>query len=207
MPSCAAEPFATASADVPVAGEPRLDLVVPADTTAGALALFGVFCPDSAPVATEGSFDCEGPGGRLVSLDFVLGSEALVNTNPTIDPDAFELDGETLADGLDCATLPTVARSSSHELELRLEESDRDAIDQSSSAEPPKEELQVSHFTTAGKLERAFTVFEASDTNLVARVSWKAPSEVPLDGFARLFFVVRDMRGGSDWIERAVCIE
>jgi hypothetical protein len=142
-----------------------------------------------------------------VSLDFVLGTEALVNTNPTIDPEAFELDGAPIAEGLDCATLPSVARSSSHEFELRLGESDRDAIDRESSAEPPKEELQVSHFTTAGKLERAFTVFEASDTNLVARVSWKAPSEVPQDGFARIFFVVRDLRGGSDWIERAVCID
>ena len=207
LPSCAAEPFATASADVPVAGEPRIDLVVPEETTAGALALFGVVCPDSEPVATADSLDCAGPGGRLVSLDFILGTDSLVNTNPTIDPEAFELDGVAMPEGLDCATLPTVARSSSHELELRLEESDRDAIDPTSSAEPPKEELQVSHFTTAGKLERAFTVFEASDTNLAARVSWKAPSEVPLDGFARLFFVVRDMRGGSDWIERAVCIE
>ena len=90
LPSCAAEPFATASADVPVAGEPRIDFVVPDETTAGALALFGVVCPDSAPVGDGDSLDCAGPGGRLVSLDFVLGSAALVNTNPTIDPEAFE---------------------------------------------------------------------------------------------------------------------
>ena len=115
-------------------------------------------------------------------------------------------DGTSIPEGLDCGTLPSVAHGSSHTFELGLDESDRDAVPQSSSADPPKEELQVSHFTTAGELERAFTVFEASDTNLAARVSWKAPKSGPVDGVVRFFFVVRDMRGGSDFIERAVCI-
>jgi hypothetical protein len=207
LPACAAEPFATASTDVPVAGEPRIDFVVPDNVESQALAVFGAVCPDSEPLFDGEAFDCRGPGGRLVSLDFLLEGADVTNANPVLAPDALKLDETSIPEGLDCATLPAVSRSSSHTLELVLADSDRDELAQESSADPPREELQVSHFTTAGSLERAFTVFEPDDSNLVARVTWKAPGEVPLDGFARLFFVVRDMRGGSDWIERAVCIE
>jgi hypothetical protein len=194
-------------ADVPVTDEPRLDFVVPEELESDALAVFGTVCPNSAPELDGDAFDCRGPGGRLVSLDFIVETGELTNTNPVIEPEAFTLDGNTVPEGLDCATLPWVARSSSHTLELVLRESDRDELPRDEEVDPPKEQLQVSHFTTAGSLERAFTVFEPSDTNLTTRVTWTAPGEVPLDGFVRLFFVVRDLRGGSDWIERAVCIE
>lgn len=207
LPACAGEPFATATADVPVIGEPRVEFVVPEDVESEALAVFGVVCPGSEPLFDGEEFDCRGPGGRLVSLDFLLEGAEVTNGNPVLAPDALKLDEMSLPEGLDCAALPTVSRSSSHTLELVLAESDREELAQESSVDPPREELQVSHFTTAGSLERAFTVFEPDDTSLVARVTWRAPSEVPLDGFARLFFVVRDLRGGSDWIERAVCIE
>jgi hypothetical protein len=207
LPSCGAEPFATAIADVPVAGEPRIDFTVPDDLDAEALAVFGVVCRDSEPTYDGTTFDCAGPEGRLTSLDFLLESTEGSNRNPVLLADDITFDGASMAEGRDCATLPSVAHGSSHTLELRLDESDRDAVPQKTSADPPKEELQVSHFTTAGELERAFTVFEASDTGLVARVSWKAPTTAPSDGLVRFFLVVRDLRGGSDFVERAVCME
>jgi hypothetical protein len=207
LPSCAGDPFATAIADVPVAGEPRVDFEVPSAIDSRALAVFGVVCPSSAPTLTGEAFDCEGPGGRLVSLDFELGSAEYTNLNPVIEADALSLDGTSIPPGRDCTTLPSVATSSSHTLELALRETDRDAVDPEISGGPPKETLQVSHFVTAGSLERAFTVFEANVDDLRTRVTWKAPKSVPPDGFVRLYFVVRDLRGGSDFIERAVCIE
>ncbi len=207
LPACAADPFTTAIADVPVAGEPLIDFTVPSDMDSRALAVFGIVCPGSAPVPVDDGFDCEGPGGRLVSLDFELGSSELTNQNPAIDPSALLLDGASIPAGTDCTTLPSVSLSSSHTLELGLRDSDRDAVDPGISGGPSKETLQVSHFVTAGSLERAFTVFEAEDDGLVTKVSWKAPKSAPPSGFVRLFFVVRDLRGGSDWIERAVCIE
>jgi hypothetical protein len=207
LPSCAADPFATAIADVPVAGEPRIDFTVPSDIDSRALAAFGVVCPSSAPVLVGDSFDCDGPGGRLVSLDFEVGSAEHTNRNPVLELDALRLDETSIPEGRDCATLPSVARSSSHTLELVLQETDRDAVDPEISGGPPKETLQVSHFVTAGSLDRAFTVFDADMNDLVTRVTWKAPGSVPPDGFVRLYFVVRDLRGGSDFIERAVCIE
>jgi len=207
LPSCSADPFATSMSAEVLSGEPRIDFAVPDDLDARALAVFGVVCPGSEPTFPSGGFDCAGPGGRLVSLDFELESEDGSNLNPVLEPDALTLDGDALPAGSDCATLPSVARGSSHTLELWLDESDREPLQQQTSADPSKEELQVSHFTTAGSLERAFTIFDASESELVASVRWKAPEAVPLDGFVRLFFVVRDLRGGSDWIERAVCID
>ncbi|HEX6767023.1 MAG TPA: hypothetical protein VF103_16115, partial [Polyangiaceae bacterium] len=189
------------------AGEPRLDFTVPVDIDARALAVFGVVCRDSAPSFENDTFGCSGPGGRLVSLDFLLETPDQTNRNPVIEADALTLDGVPVPEGVDCATLPSVTHGSSHTLALRLDESDRDVLPQATSVDIPKEELQVSHFTTAGELERVFTVFEPSDTNLFASVSWKAPGSAPRDGVVRFFFVVRDMRGGSDWIERAVCVE
>jgi hypothetical protein len=207
LPTCAGPPFATASANVPVPGEPRVDFMVPDDTESRALAIFGAVCPDSAPTFEGEAFGCEGPGGTLTSLDFELETPERSNLNPVIEPEALTLDGTALPAGLDCAALPLIAPGSSHALELVLDETDRDAVAQPTSADPPKETLQVSNFTTAGKLDRTFTVFQASDARLVTRVSWKAPKTAPDDGLVRLFFVVRDLRGGADWIERAVCME
>jgi hypothetical protein len=207
LPSCAAEPFATSMSDAPAPGEPRIDFTVPEELDARALAVFGAVCPGSEPTFPAGGFDCAGPGGRLVSLDFELETAETTNRNPLLEPDALTLDGDPLPEGSDCTTLPSVARGSSHTLTLWLDESDRDPLEQVTSADPSKEELQVSHFTTAGSLERAFTVFDADASELVASVRWKAPEAAPLDGFVRLYFVVRDLRGGSDWIERFVCVE
>jgi len=38
------------------------------------------------------------------------------------------------------------------------------------------------------------------------RVSWKAPVVQPASGLVRFFFFVRDSRGGTDWLERALCV-
>jgi hypothetical protein len=207
LPACAGEPFATAMAAVPTPGEPRIEFAVPDDVTSRALAVLGVVCPDSAPTFEGDSFGCEGPDGTPVSLDFELQTPERSNLNPVLEPESLTLDDAALPAGLDCAALPGVAPGSSHTLELVLDETDRDAVAQPTSADPPKETLQVSNFTTAGKLDRTFSVFEASDARLVTRVTWRAPKSAPDDGVVRFFFVVRDLRGGADWIERAVCVE
>jgi hypothetical protein len=207
LPACAGEPFATAMAAVPTPGEPRIEFAVPSDVTSRALAVLGVVCPDSAPTFEGDAFGCEGPDGTPVSLDFELQTPERSNLNPVIEPEALRLDDAALPAGLDCAALPSVTAGSSHTLELALDETDRDDVAQPTSADPPKETLQVSNFTTAGTLDRTFSVFEASDARLATRVSWKAPKSAPDDGVVRFFFVVRDLRGGADWIERAVCVE
>jgi hypothetical protein len=206
LPSCAGDPFATASADVPAPGEPFIEFSVPGAIDSRALAVFGVVCPDSAPAYGASTFGCEGPGGTRTSLDFELGTPERSNRNPVIEPAALTLDGAVLPEGVDCTTLPTVDPGGSHTFELALDETDRDAVDPEIDLDPVKETLQVSHFTTAGKLDRPFSVIEPNETNLATRVSWKAPKSAPETGLVRFFFVVRDLRGGADWIERAVCV-
>lgn len=198
LPACADAPFAEASLLEPAPGEPRLDFTVPAETTATSLAVLGTMCPSSAPAAGGG---CEDGGGTAVSFDFAL-APGEVNHHPTIEPEAVSFDGAPWEAGSDCTLLPAVAPGSTHALELALDEDDREALVPETSADPDREALQASHFATGGELQRAFTIIQADSDELGVSVEWKAPAE----GVVRFFFVVRDARGGSDWLERAVCV-
>jgi hypothetical protein len=202
LPACAEAPFAVASADEPVAGEPRLDFVVPAETTATALAVLGSVCPGSAP---DGAGGCSEPGGTAVSFDFALAPGEL-NFNPSIEPEALSFDGAVWQAGSDCALVPSVAPSSGHAIALLLDEGDREPITPETSADPDREVLQASHFATGGELQRAFTIIQADQSDLGVSLEWKAPAAAPEGGLIRFFFVVRDARGGSDWLERALCV-
>ena len=74
-----------------------------------------------------------------------------------------------------------------------------------------RESLQISQFTTAGKLKSQFSFVEATDENATTTVdvTWDAPeaAEVQATGEAVTFtFVVRDDRGGTDWTTRVLCV-
>ena len=78
-------------------------------------------------------------------------------------------------------------------------------------ATPARESLQISQFTTAGKLKSQFSFVEATDENATTTVDviWDAPAagEVPAAGAVVTFtFVVRDDRGGTDWTSRTLCV-
>ena len=87
---------------------------------------------------------------------------------------------------------------------------------QAMAGDPPapverREWLQISHFTTAGELDRSITAVEAEDPRESPSVEmkWDAPelAEVPAEGrVVRFTFVVRDMRGGVDWLGRSLCV-
>jgi hypothetical protein len=70
-----------------------------------------------------------------------------------------------------------------------------------------REELRLAHFSTDGGFTRAFSALAADDPEHVADVSWEAPSTAPVGGqLARFWFVLRDLRGGSSFTSRALCI-
>ena len=78
-------------------------------------------------------------------------------------------------------------------------------------ATPTRESLQISQFTTAGKLNSQFSFVEATDDSQATTVdaTWDAPeaADVPAAGSPVTFtFVVRDDRGGTDWTTRALCV-
>lgn len=157
-------------------------------------------------------------GDTAVSLEVPLQRGDEANHNPTAER-AFTLDGQpwpALAAGDDpCQVGLAVSAAKDHVIGNLTEGSDRERynalVGDPPVPTPARERLQISQFTTAGKLKSQFSFVEATDdadTTTVA-VTWEAPkaAEVPVEGVAVTFtFVVRDNRGGVDWTNRAVCV-
>jgi hypothetical protein len=74
-----------------------------------------------------------------------------------------------------------------------------------------RESLQVSGFTTSGKLESPFVFVEALDPRDTTplELKWNAPklADVTADTPVTFTFVTRDSRGGTDWTTRTACVE
>lgn len=67
------------------------------------------------------------------------------------------------------------------------------------------EEIQVSWLADGGGFEASFSFI--SDFPPSALIQWQPPTSVADDGeLVRFAFVVRDGRGGLDWVERGLCI-
>ena len=67
------------------------------------------------------------------------------------------------------------------------------------------EEIQVSWLTDGGELERTFSFI--TDPARSVLTLWQPFPDAPEDGLlVRLTFVIRDGRGGTDWVERGLCI-
>ena len=67
------------------------------------------------------------------------------------------------------------------------------------------EEIQVSWLTDDGDLERTFSF--VTDPARSVLTQWQPfPSAPPNGILVRLTFVIRDGRGGTDWVERGLCV-
>jgi len=96
---------------------------------------------------------------------------------------------------------------------LRTLAEDRETI--SPSADPTvapittRDVLQISNFTTAGKLGQTYSIVEADDPRSEADVelTWDAPDVSPADRRAHFTFVARDLRGGVGLATRTACVE
>jgi len=67
------------------------------------------------------------------------------------------------------------------------------------------EEIQVSWLTDGGELERTFSFI--TDPARSVLTQWQAFRDVPEEGvLVRFTFVIRDGRGGSDWVQRGLCV-
>jgi hypothetical protein len=215
---CESEPFAKGHGQVgPEPERPTFSFETPAELDpAGRLSVLGIVCPNG--VASADASYCEGPdSGTPLELELELARPGDVNMNPALQAGSIGLDDEPWQDlpeepwrGLpnvegDCGGLgiPEVSAGSAHRIQLQLDEADRDGLPAAGDAGPGRESLQLSHFTSAGDLSRAFSSLAPEDSNLLRELSWTAPKKPQL---VRLWFVVRDLRGGSDFRERAVCV-
>jgi hypothetical protein len=208
------------------ASPPRISIPVPSAATLGGAAsvvLYGQICAgaDSAPTfdPQSGLPRCTGDRGTTVSLDIPLQLGADANHNPTADR-AFTFDGtawpaRAVADD-PCALGPRIAAGSKdHVIGNSTDGGDREryavVLGTPPVATPARERLQISQFTTAGKMKSQFAFVEATDESTVSTVdvNWEAPevTEVSAGGTAVTFtFVVRDDRGGTDWTTRTLCV-
>jgi hypothetical protein len=207
--ACAGPPFARIAENRGDAPLPRLDFEVPAELDpSGRVLLLGVVCPDGAPDADAAA--CDNGAGIPVQLELELARANDANTNPELHDDSIRFDDAVwpelpLSDG-DCGGLgwPEVAPESTHAVEVALDESDRDPLPRESDLDPKRESLQLGHFVSGGDITRAFETVAWDSHDLLRRVDWKAPSE---PGLARIWFVLRDFRGGGAFAERAICVK
>lgn len=128
----------------------------------------------------------------------VASSAASIHRHPDLDGLDLRLEGEPWnAEDTPCVPVGRDARVS---LELPLE-----ARELRPSGDPtgPYETLQLSHLSTAGRFDRAFTVFAGDATELRAELLWRAPAE---PGIAHVYLVARDLRGGVSWVTRQICV-
>lgn len=206
---------------------PQLSVVVPsvdALGTATSLVVYGQLCSgaDSVPRFEPplGLPACTHGGGTTASVAVPLQRGADANHNPVADR-AFAFDGQAwpaATPGDDpCVTGPRVtAGSKDHVIGNTTAGSDRETypalVGTPPVAVPARESLQISQFTTAGKLNSQFSFVETSDDDAApaVTVNWEAPraGDVPASGLAVTFtFVTRDNRGGTDWTTRRACVE
>jgi hypothetical protein len=206
------------------ASPPRISIPVPATTSLGGAAsivLYGQICSglDATPTFDPGSGlpGCMGGRGTTVSLDIPLQLGTDINHNPVAER-AFTFDGVAwpapTVDADPCTAGPRVAvGSKDHVISTTADGGDRErytvVLGAPPVATPARERLQISHFTTAGKLNSQFAFVEATDESAATTVAvyWEAPEATDADGSGVTFtFVVRDDRGGTDWTTRTVCV-
>jgi len=207
LPSCDGDPIGSAESPEPAPELPSIAFSAPADATGNErLAVLGGVCSAGEALAGATGLACGDGPADAVSLDFSLDDGGHPNTNPAF-VDVL-VDGSSLAadaSGTDCTTLPTFA-AGKHRLSAELDPNSRDPLEPAHAGDPTRESLLLSYFVTFGELDHAFTAIDAGSNAAGGSVIWTAPPHGTEPTFVRLYFVVRDGRGGSDFTERRVCV-
>lgn len=208
LPSCAGDALASAASLTPTAAQPSIAFVAPADASGNErLAVLGAVCPADLELADGPAAACgDGASPKPATLDFSMDDGSHPNSNPafvavTLDHDALPDTGEAT----DCAELPTYA-AGKHRLSVELAADSRDPIAAVNPGDPTRESLLISYFVTHGELDHAFTGIDSGSSATGGSVIWTARAHGTEPTLVRLFFVVRDGRGGSDFAERRVCV-
>jgi hypothetical protein len=204
-------------------------LDVPSGFDADALLMLGVVCERGDPYIEPldpALFGCEdNDGGEIIRLQGFLTvqqRERDRNLNPSLDAltvlregvEWLAPDPEMLPPEEGCAddvpegdpALHSVVPGA-HAITLRYDASEREEVE----GEP--EDLELTVYTTAGEMERRFTLFDGSDPGedgvLEGALEWDPPkpADIPTAGqLVRFFITIRDQRGGFALTERAVCV-
>ncbi len=202
---------------------------VPENFAADSLLMLGIVCQRGDPYIEPLEpllFGCaDSDGGEAVRLQGIMTVEQRAsdrNLNPSLEAltilregvEWLEPDPEMLPPQEGCENavpendpaLHSVVPGT-HVITLRYDASEREEVD----GEP--EDLELTVYTTAGEMERRFTVFEGSESGtngrLESTLDWDPPkpADIPTGGqLVRFFITLRDQRGGFALTERVVCL-
>jgi hypothetical protein len=223
VPRCRTAPFARARSGAPSQVAPSFSFAAPAEASlegSDRVVVRGAVCAD-AEVALADPLEQTSCGGdlTLVVLDIRIERADLSNRNPTLGDETLSFDGapwpapandllvrEDCVPAQQAPELPVVsADGAAHRFRVGLSADDRESLDTIEGEFP--ETLQVSHFATLGRLERAISVIEPVAPEPIVQVAWEAPGPGLSSGrVVRFYFVVRDLRGGTDWVVRTACV-
>jgi hypothetical protein len=229
LPICAAPSFAHFANPTPTVDEPRLHFSMPDEQSlhgAEQVTANGAFCTSGSPSLGSSDADpfaahCPDPAERplLATMGILVARDDNANLSPSLQSAQVELDAaswsswrEPSPNGPGCLDLapmvPSVkAASHSHEITLTLAGDQSEPLAVVSSHSATRETIQLSHYVTAGELERAYSIVDFEQPPARVKLHWSAPAVVAADGqLVRFYFVVRDGRGGVDWTTRAVCV-
>lgn len=215
--SCREPAFADSVRVAPEALAPELEFVLPEaeqEEERPRLLVSGVLCANGSPIVSEMPSACESGTDELrVNLEVDLATERDQNQNPSFEAAQVLLDGESFEAAAELTAacqgsgVREVPSGSEHRIRVEFPESARDRLERESSAGADRESLLLSHFASSGELERAFSPVTPETPEIAADVSFRAPAVSDPGGqLVRFWFVVRDLRGGSDFAERALCV-
>jgi hypothetical protein len=220
-PRCAWEPFAEQSATGRF-GEPlRFGFSVPAELEPGEawLAWIGICASGEARFdPSTSAFRC-GEGEPLSGFYRGFVPEGVPNRNPSLADDSLALDGalwlapdaaapETGAACLGLG-LPELRAEQASSVLFELGGDDREALDNvpGTYAAHPRESLLYTHLATHPGLDRAFSAIDYDAREPAFEVPFDVDPPATSDGATlRFFLLVRDERGGVDWLMRQACL-
>jgi hypothetical protein len=220
LPLCAAAPFGRYTSTVADAADPSFVLELPAAGESASsewVAITGVVCVEGTPLldGPAGTFEqpacSRGSDRLLVNLYLLVRRGEVTNRNPSLASAEILLDGEPWlpADAAACADpgALTVPPGGRHEISVGVVEADREPLPAPAEAGPTRETLQLTSVSTDGALDRSLSVVEASSSNTKMETPWSAPADPGTAGVTvRFMLVLRDLRGGTDWTIRTLCV-
>jgi hypothetical protein len=204
-------------------GEPlTLDFSVPADALPGDVWLAWLdYCENGEATfdASESEFDCSGAGESLSAYyrGFLPSEEP--NQNPSLGDDQLLIAGspwleaEAPPAGEACgdSALARISAGQSAAVTFALVGDDREALESEPGeyATHDRESLVYTHVASHPGLDRAFSAidFDSDQPSFELPFDFgQAAAPAPEGETLRFFLVVRDERGGVDWLRRDACL-
>jgi len=213
-PPCEGTPFAATEVLAPAIAEPRFQFRLPVTPTGNSIDVLveGVICANGAPTlpADAEAARCEGEQaqGNLVRVTFIVNAEE-GNRHPAFAGWSLSVGAEPWEEATPgplepCAAtlLPQVAWQPEILISATIPADNREPTQNDE-----VESFELGHFVTAGVLNRPRTLL--GQTDLQTTLTWEPPEPVgPAQQTQRVraFFVLRDGRGGTAWMERSLCL-